>query len=91
MRGRVTWTETQPVETVVTEPAGRGDLRWGQAVQLPLPSAVQAISLTVDQLDGKRVIVTGSDMAQRWYTVQSDPVNKFVLISPRALEEAMAN
>lgn len=90
VRGNVTWTETRPKETVVTEPAGQGGLQWGRAVQLPLPSAVQAISLTIDQLDGKRVIVTGNDLGQRWYTVQSDPVNSFVLISPRSLDQAMA-
>lgn len=89
VRGTVTWTETIPVDAIVTEPAGQGSLEWGKAVQLPLPSGVQAISLTIEQLDKKRVIVVGNDMAQRWYTVQSDPVNNYVLVSPRSLDDAM--
>lgn len=89
VRGSVSWTETRPVTSVGTEAAGQGKLHWGQAVQLPLPSDVQAISLTVNQIDGKKVIVTGSDQSQRWYAVQSDRVNNFVLISPRDVGDAL--
>jgi len=89
--GSVSWTETNSVDTVVTEQAGQGSLEWGKAIQLTLPGGVQSIALTIDQLDGKRVIVTGNDMGQKWYTVQSNPGNNYVLISPRALDEAMGN
>lgn len=91
VRGRITWTEVRQVERIVTEPVGHGGLEWAKAVQLPLPDGVQRISLTVNQLDGKRTIVTGDDATQRWYAVQSDPVNRFVLVSPRTLDEAMAD
>lgn len=89
VRGHVTWTEKRLVEGIVAEPVGQGTLAWGQAVQLPLPSNTQSISLTIDQMDGERAIVTGNDMAHAWYTVQSDPANNFVLISPRPVSTAM--
>ncbi|MDQ0249016.1 hypothetical protein J2W22_001063 [Sphingomonas kyeonggiensis] len=91
VRGRATWTEVREIEKIVTEPVGQGGLEWAKAVQLPIPEGVQRISLTVNQLDGKRTIVTGDDATQRWYAVQSDPVNRFVLVSPRTLDEAMGD
>jgi hypothetical protein len=90
VRGNVTWSETRPVETMVTEPASSGALEWGKSLQLQLPSGVQSTSLTIDQVDGKRIIVTGNDSSQDWYTVQSDPTTSFMIVSPRSLDQAMA-
>lgn len=89
VRGNVTWNETLMVDGIVTETAGQGTLAWGKAVQLPLPPGVQSISLTIDQLDGERAIITGNDMGHAWYTVQADPANNYVLISPRPVSVAL--
>lgn len=86
---RVHWTEfTTEVREKPAE-AITGALKWGQDLSIELPPRTRRFTLTVNQLDGERKVITSDDDSPEWFTTQTDSTRRTLVIKPRTLADAL--
>lgn len=86
---RIHWIEVKTVtrDTPFEQPPGT--LVWGRDISLQLPPNMKQITLTVEQFNGEKKVVTGDDSRPDWFTVDIDPSRTVLVIRPRTLSDAM--
>lgn len=87
---RMHWTEVKTVTRDAPFTLPPGVLAWGRDVLLQLPPSMKQITLTVDQFNGEKKVITGDDARQSWFTVDLDPSRTVLVIRPRSLADAMS-
>ncbi|MEJ2406327.1 MAG: hypothetical protein P8171_18920 [Candidatus Thiodiazotropha sp.] len=86
--GNVTWIETRVVPIMNEEVIKSGVLEWGKAVSVTLPSRLQGILITVNQIDGKTVVLN-SATPSKWFTASRDGESTSLVLSPLEINEAL--
>ena len=87
--GSIGWEEVRAVDTVDDRTLESVELRWGMDVMISLPEKVSGVRIAVDKADGTRRIVTANDASDPWFDVEVNLQERYVVIRPASLEEAM--
>jgi hypothetical protein len=86
--GTVRWREFSPTTELVTKEISTGQLTWGKSVAVRLPEGLQGFLVTVEQIDGRRIVLN-SAVPSSWFSLSRDTANTSLVISPQDLSRAL--
>ena len=82
-----TWTDVCPKSIQADLEPEQGELFWDSDRSFEFPETVRSFILTVEQLNGERRTITGTDSTP-WFTADYDPLKRVLVVRPRTLESA---
>lgn len=88
---RARWIEARDVVKEIETPIEIGDIEWGKERSIRLPENVSFLSIRSNLVDGSSFDDTSTDASVRpWYSVSIDIQNRYLIIRPKDLEQALS-